>query len=168
VKAAILFVLMTAPANGAAGSPADAVDAYRCGAQDRPANVNVGEASRAYAERSVALVMAAQAGDTDVLGKMVAPGATFTVFHGDVGIGPRSKGVGAAIEFTRQVAPTHYSVNAGSAGPVSVDPCGRTTVEMTMRSKQAGKATVARFTYDHGQLMEVTGSSVDVIEGDIP
>jgi hypothetical protein len=159
---------MTPAAVGAVPQQVDAVSAFRCGAAGQVASASIGVVGQAYAERTVAIIKAALSGDAASLDAIVAPGANFVVFHGDVGIGPRSAGADAAIAFVRQLAPTHYSVTAGSAGPFSTDPCGPRKVDVSFRSAKPGEATIARFSFERGLLTAVKGSSVAVLEGNLP
>lgn len=168
MKGAVILLLMTPAAVGAAPHHVDAVSTFRCGAAGQVASASIGAVGQAYAERTVAIIKAALAGDVAGLDAIVAPGANFVVFRGDVGIGPRSAGAGAAVAFMRELAPTHYSVTAGSPGPFATDPCGPMTVDVSFRSAQAGQATIARFSFERGLLTAVNGSSVTVLEGNLP
>lgn len=147
-------------------SRADEVADFHCKAPKSGASANVGEVYAAYGERSVAIVKAGLAGDAAQLREMVAPTAKFTLFQGDVGIGPRSSGAEAAIAFVKQVAPRNYEFSAGSRGPFSMAPCGSVTAELTLMGDKANEAVIARFKYERGILQEVQASGVVMEAGD--
>ena len=98
---------------------------------------------------------------------MVAPTATFSVFQGDVGVGPRSSGPQAAIEFAKQISPTSYQFQVGS-GPFTMDPCGETSAEIILTGKNPNKAVIATFKYVKGILVGVESSHVYLTRGDFP
>ena len=123
------------------------------------------EVYAAYGVRSVAIVRSALAGDAATLSTMVSPTATFTIYEGDVGVSPRSQGTAAAIEFAKQISPRSFRFSAGSAGPISVDPCSSTTAELTFISDKPDEAVVATFKYQAGRLTEVLGSRVELTTG---
>jgi hypothetical protein len=160
---AVLFLGVAATTN-----QSDDVWGFGCNTPQHVSAVNVRDVYAAYGSRSVAIINAAMANDGVTLAKMVSPSAKFTLFAGDVGIGPRSAGPAAAIEFVRQIAPRTYQFSAGSSGPFSMDPCSSTNVEMTLVGNQAGDAIVATFKYRDGILAEVQGSHVELIEGEFP
>jgi hypothetical protein len=116
----------------------------------------------------VTIIKAALARDERQLAEMVAPTATFTAFQGDVGIGGRSVGAKAAIAFAKLVAPRRYQFSAGSPGPISMDPCGSVTAELTLFGGQPGNAVVATFKYRDGALAEVQASRVEFVSGNFP
>jgi hypothetical protein len=165
VKTLLLALLAGAsvPADGA-----DGVSAFHCQTPQQVTRANVREVYAAHGTRSVVIVRTALAGDAARLSQMVAPDAKFTVFEGDVGIGPRSAGVEAAIAFARQIAPQGYRFSAGSAGPVAMDPCDTAIADLTLIGERPGEAVIARFTYRDGFLIGVEGSRVELVGGDFP
>lgn len=161
----LLTALLTAaapPTNGA-----EDVSAFHCKTPQQVDHANVRDVYAAYGARSVAIIRSALAGDTVGLSKIVAPTATFEVFEGDVGMGPRSAGAGAAVEFAKQIAPRSFQYSAGSAGPVSLDPCGSATAELTLIGNQSDEAVIATFKYRNGFLTEVQASRVHLVRGDL-
>jgi hypothetical protein len=145
----------------------DKVSDYHCETSGRETKVNVGDVHAAYGARSVAIMTSALARNTDHLSGMVSPGATFTVFKGDVGIGPRSAGPSAAVDFTRQLAPQSYQFSERSSGPFSMDPCGSVTTELTLFGARPDEAVIAKFIYLDGLLTEVRASQVKLVSGSL-
>lgn len=140
--------------------------AFHCQTPQRLTHSNVRDVHVTYATRSVAIIRSALAGNLAWLSKVVAPSATFTVFQADSGIGPRSTGAEAAIEFAKQVEPRRYQFWTASAGPVSVDPCRSTTTQLILIRDQPSEALIATFKYEGGILTEVQGSQVDLVDGE--
>lgn len=126
----------------------------------------MGDVDAAYNNRSVAIMRSALAGDSERLSEMISPNSTFTLFQGDVGVGPRSTGPLAAIEFAKQIAPRHFQFSASSAGPLEMNPCGLATAELTFTSEHSDDAVIAEFKYEDGFLTGVRASRVALVRGD--
>lgn len=150
------------------GSPLmgnDGVSAFRCKTSEQVSSVNVGDAYAAYASQSIIIMKNALEGNVAHLTRIVAPAAKFTLFAGDFGIGPRSSGSAAALEYAKQIAPRSYSFSAGSSGPFSMQPCGEIAVEGTLIGEKPAEAVIASFRYRDGLLVEVQSSRVSLITG---
>jgi hypothetical protein len=160
-----LLIALLAAAPPATG--ADEVAAFHCGTPQHAGLANVRDVHTAYGLRSVAIVRSALAADAAALSVSVAPTAAVSVFEGDVGVGPRSKGVAAAIEFAHQISPRSYRFSAGSPGPFSMDPCGSASAELTFIGDKPNEAVVATFKYQDGLLADVQASRIELISGDL-
>ena len=125
------------------------------------------DASTAYGWQSVTIIKAAMEKRIAFLSQTVAPDATFGVWRGDVGLGPRSKGSQAAVDFVKQFASRSYRFGL-AAGPVSMDPCGKQKMELTIQGRGRNEMIVAQFNYEDGVLAEVSGVQVDLISGMFP
>jgi hypothetical protein len=160
--AAFLPALVLAAAAHGGG---DTVERFRCGGEYRVGNVDVRDVNDTYAWRSVDIIRASLANDRVRLARMVAPTAEFTIYVGDVGTGPRSKGVDAAVGFGKQVSPTRFEFSGSSAGPFVMDPCGKVTAELTLMADRADEATIISFEYDKGVLVSASGRTAEIVRG---
>lgn len=143
----------------------DAVDPFQCRTAQQVSTANIRDVYEAYGYRSAAIIKVAQGENATRLAEMVAPTAKFTVFQGDVGIGPRSSGPEAAVDFAKQIAPSSYQFSVGSSGPFVVNPCSAAIVELTLKRQQSDKVVIATFKYREGLLVEVKASQVDLVFG---
>ena len=159
-----------APAAGQAGSSQaaglDQVAAFGCRADRQAARQDLQVIAAAYGQRSIAIVRAALTGDTNSLGRMVAPSARFTLFRGDVGAGSRLTGADAAVEFVGGISPASYQYATAPTMPSLADPCGETAAEVMLTGQRPGEAVLATFRYRAGLLAEVDARHIDVTRGD--
>lgn len=147
-----------------AGSP---VAAYRCDGGGSAEPANIATAYDSYARHSVQLVRAAMQGDATALQPWVGADAGFTVFYGDVGKGPRTTGVQAAIEFFSELEATNFEWLSASSGPFSIDPCGKLVSAILLRKEHSDQAFDLKFEYMDGKLIKVVGSAASVVEGSL-
>lgn len=145
----------------------DAVDSFHCDSGQKVDQANVASVNAAYGSRSATIVERALAADASQLAKMVSPTATFTLFQGDVGVGPRSTGAQAAIAFAQQLTPTSYHFSVGP-GPFSMDPCDEASADLVLEGNKPGEVVYAEFKYLNGVLIEVEASQLHLTRGDFP
>lgn len=160
--------LLSAAILATLGSPKpgdDHVSAFRCRTPEQVSSVNVGDAYVAYASQSIIIMKNALEGNAAHLTRLVEPAAKFTLFAGDVGIGPRSSGAAAALEYAKQIAPRSYSFPAEASGPFLMQPCGEITVEGTLLGESPTEAVIASFRYRDGLLVEIESNRVSLITG---
>lgn len=158
---------MPCSATAFAATEHDAVDDYHCNSGARVELSDVASVNAAYGSRSATIVERALAGNVSQLTQIVSPAATFTVFQGDAGVGPRSTGAEAAVAFAKQVNPTSYEFSVAS-GPFSMDPCREVSIDLVLKGNKSGEVVFATFKYLHGLLVEVEGSQLFVTRGDFP
>ena len=144
---------------------ASPISAFNCAGNEPVSRAGIVEAYSAYFENSLAIVIAALNGDQSALENLVAPEANFTVFHGDVGIGPRSTGPTAAEEFFSDLAPTEFEFREASSGPFAVNPCEHIETEVVLRTNADPEVSVVKFAYDRGILTGVNGYAATVKRG---
>lgn len=160
----LTLLMLLAAAEPAVAQP-DRVATFRCRSDAPLAREDVLSVRDAYGRRSVAVIRAALIGHARLLRQIVLPSAKFTVFKGDVGLGPRGTGAEALIEFAKQIGPASYQYSAGSAGPFWTDPCGDVSVELLLSGEQSEGAVIATFKYREGLLAGVVASRVHVTRG---
>ena len=137
---------------------------FRCGKYDQVSEGNVASIHNAYLKHSVELIGLALKGDAATFGKAISPNARFMAFYGDVGLGPRTTGPEAAVEFFKELEPTSFQTLTASAGPFSTAPCGTSTVEvLLLRDDSNGIAL--NFSYKDGVLLGVSGNATTVEQG---
>lgn len=136
--------------------------------------VSVVDVQAALAARSVDIVTRAAGIDDAALGRLVAPTATFTIWSGDVGWGPRGtarnpredlRGPAAARAFADHIAVTSFEFAQPSAGLIATDPCGRQSVVVTFENTADQHAYVIRFDYLGGRLIAAEGSLAMLMRG---
>ncbi len=152
---------------GATALAASPVAAYNCAGEAAVAYEGIVEAYNAYYRQSLAIVTAALGEDHSTLELMVASDAEFTVFHGDVGIGPRASGPVAATEFFESLAPVEFEYREASPGPLALNPCGHIETELVLRDDTNAEVSVLTFKYDRGILSSVTGYAATVTRGSL-
>ena len=160
----IALVAFISAATSTAGPTS--VDNFRCAGPSPVELANVQAVHQAYQQRSVEIVRLALANSRSRLTGMVDSAAKFTVFHGDVGLGPRDQGIDAAVEFAKQISPRTYEYSNGS-GPVGMNPCGLISTEVTFSGDDPAQADRIRFKYEKGVLTEVSGGHLEVTRGHI-
>ena len=160
----LLQALILAVATPVAGDTGN-VERFRCGTANTAARENVQDVNDAYAWRSVNIIRASLADDRGRLARMVSPSAEFTVYVGDVGTGPRSKGVDAAVAFGKQVRPRRFEFSGSSAGPFVMNPCGKVIAELTFTAERPDEATIMTFEYFRGILINASGRKAKVVRG---
>ena len=138
---------------------------YQCGTPTQATSENVAKVNDAYMHHSVAIIEAAVRGDVGSLGKQIASNAQFSVFHGDVGVGPRTVGVPAALKFFTELAPERFQILTASAGPFSMDPCGTVSSRILLSKGEPNESYLLIFKYENGLLIDVTGSATSIIDG---
>ena len=121
-----------------------------------------------YAARTITIVRAALKGDTKALAGLVAPGAVFSVWHGDAGFGSRQSGVPGVIELVRLLRPVHFQIASDLPGPVILRPlkCEWTTT-MIFRTEAPDEGAAMKFEFADGLLVRATGRAVVLTEGDV-
>lgn len=161
---AIALVPVAGQATSAADEP-DPVAAFSCGADRQAARQGLQAIADAYSQRSVAIIRAALTRDMDSLRKMIAPSASFILFKGDVGTGPRGTGADAAAEFLGGIKPAAYQFSTASRMPSIADPCGQTEAEVMLTGRKPGEAVLATFKYRAGILAEVNARRIALTRG---
>ena len=151
----------------APASKPDAVDSFHCDSGQKIDRANVASVNAAYGSRSATIVERALAGDLKQLARMVSPTAKFTLFQGDVGVGPKTTGAEAAVAFAKQLTPTSYQFSVGP-GPFSMDPCGEASADLVLGGNKPDDVVYAEFKYLNGILVEVEGSQLHLTRGDFP
>ena len=167
MRLAIAFSAVLCVAAAPASIVPDAVDSFHCFSGQKVDRANVASVNAAYGSRSATIVERALAGDASQLTRMVSPTATFTLFQGDVGVGPKSTGAQAAMAFAKQLAPTSYQFSVGP-GPFSMDPCGEASADLVLGGNKPDEVVYAEFKYLNGILAEVEGSQLHLTRGDFP
>jgi hypothetical protein len=157
-----LFLLMADPVS--AGHE-DQVDGFRCAASHSLQSPGAQEVETAYQLRSIAIIRSGLAGDLARLNSMVATSATFTLWSGDSGNGPRFSGAKAAVAFARQLSPRAFEFSTAYSGPISTEPCALVTAEILFRGEQPNKGAIIRFQYQSGILTNVDGREVELVNG---
>ena len=163
----ILHIAMATAAALTAGAP-DQHPLFYCRTPQKIEQANVPDVYGAYGSRSVSIIKQALAGDRESLSQTVDSDAKFIIFAGDVGIGPRSKGIDAVVEFARQLEPRSYQFSTASAGPISMSPCGSVEIDLTFARDAHSDAVIATFQYQDGVLIGVTGSHIKLVTGEFP
>jgi hypothetical protein len=157
-------LVATLLAASALGPHPDAVAGFNCQVKEKHRNELVLDVMGAYDARSAEIIQASLDRDFGRLARMVAPTAEFTIFHGDVGNGPRIRGPKAAVEFAKQLAATDYAFTT-SAGPLLMDVCGTVIAELTVTGRDKNEATIIRFEFLNGTLIKATGAGVKLTRG---
>lgn len=67
----------------------------------------------------------------------------------------------------KEIAPRRYEIVRERGAPVVPgDPCGPTTVRVTLKPMQPDKAYVATFRYEAGILVNVEAQDADLVAGE--
>jgi hypothetical protein len=118
------------------------------------------QVQRALAERSVAIVRIAQAGDATRLATLVAPGAEFTLINRDV-IMPSAEGPAGAVKFAQELQPRGFDFAVAESGPTLAQICGKQDVTVRF-ANGSDTAYLVKFGFDRGLLVRATGTLVTV------
>ena len=147
--------------------PSEPIDVFHCSLSNRTVQSDLSVVHDAYLAQSINIVRTALAADTNRLSLMVSPQARFTTFAGDVISGPRTAGAAAAIEYFSDMSPVNYQYLRANAGPLIMDPCDSVISELSLTDGNPATQVMLRFEYRGGVLTRVSGSSVDVVEGQL-
>ncbi len=139
---------------------------YTCKGANVP-SVNVAEVATAYALRSIELVGRAARNDLEAVRRGVAPDATFTVYIGDLGTGPRSKGATAFIEFVQDLKVRRFSFAEAAGGPFSTNPCGTQSAEIDLFYEVPSAGYRLTFTFMKGLLTKAEGGPLNLRIGSL-
>lgn len=161
-----IVITLLAGASGPPGSDAPAVSAFHCKTAKPTRWASLREVQSAYGRQAVKILQDALSGNIAELSTSVSPDAEFEVYEGDAGIGPRTKGPSAAVDFAKQIAPVTYRFMGGSLAPIATDPCGKQSVEVILEDGQADRITEAKFTFQDGVLTDVGGGQFEQISGE--
>ena len=160
-----LVLWLAAAAATPVSAKSDAVDGFHCNTAQQTPWADHAAIDAAYGMRSAAILSAALDQDVRRLKQMVAPTATFTLWHADLATRVSSPGPEAAIDFAQRVAPVDYQFSTEEL-LVSDRPCGEKTVELLLGGREPGSAVRASFKFDGGVLREVSGQFIGIVRGE--